>query len=169
MTPIQRGALARLSNLSAMLGGTLLTGIALMSVYSVFMRNALGKPIQGDFELVQVACAASIAAFMPLCHLKGGHIIVDFFTTKASPLTRARLDAVGALLLGAVFALLAWRTGAGALDAYRNDESSMMMGFPLWIGYAAMVPSLILAAVIGLLDGVQRMKAPAPKKKAGAA
>jgi TRAP-type C4-dicarboxylate transport system permease small subunit len=168
MHPIQRGALARLSNFSAMLGGVLLTGIALMSVYSVFMRNALGKPIQGDFELVQVACAASTAAFMPLCHLKGGHIIVDFFTTKASALTRARLDAIGAVLLGVVFALLAWRTGAGAMDALRNDESSMMMGFPLWIGYAAMVPSLVLAAVIGLVDGVQRFTSP-PATESGAA
>ncbi len=147
------GALERLSNLCALLGGILLTGITLMSVYSVVMRNFFGKPIQGDFELVQVACAVSIAAFMPLCHLRGGHIIVDFFTNSASERTRNKLDAIGALLVGLVFALLAWRTAVGAMDAWRNQETSMMMGFPLWIGYAAMVPSLVLSAIIGIHDG----------------
>jgi TRAP-type C4-dicarboxylate transport system permease small subunit len=161
-------ALERLSNLCALLGGILLTGITLMPVYSVVMRNFFGKPIQGDFELVQVACAVSIAAFMPLCHLRGGHIIVDFFTNNASERTRSKLDAIGAVLVGLVFALLAWRTGAGALDALRNNETSMMMGFPLWIGYAAMVPSLVLSAVIGIQDGGTKWTAPLSNLKENA-
>jgi TRAP-type C4-dicarboxylate transport system permease small subunit len=162
------GALERLSNLCALLGGILLTGITLMSVYSVVMRNFFGKPIQGDFELVQVACAVSIAAFMPLCHLRGGHIIVDFFTNGASERTRNKLDAIGAVLVGLVFALLAWRTAVGAIDALRNNETSMMMGFPLWIGYAAMVPSLALAAVIGLQDGSAKWVTPFARAKENA-
>jgi hypothetical protein len=31
----------------------------------------------------------------------------------------------------------------------------MIVGFPVWIGYAAIVPSLVLATLVGLLTAVQ--------------
>ncbi|HMS80869.1 MAG TPA: TRAP transporter small permease [Burkholderiaceae bacterium] len=143
--PVGR-TLERLAQALAVLGGLALTGVALMSLYSVAMRNLAGAPIQGDFELAQVGCAVSVAAFLPFTQLRNGNIFVDFFTQRASAGTKAALDGIGAVVVGLGLALLAWRTGAGGLDAWRNDETTMLMGLPTWYGYLAMTPSFAVAS-----------------------
>jgi TRAP-type C4-dicarboxylate transport system permease small subunit len=121
-----------------------------MSVASIVGRNLFGKPVPGDFELVQIGCAICVAAFLPWCQMQGGNIIVDFFTVRASARTRAWLDMFGALLLAVVMLLVAWRTGVGALAVKASGETSMIMGFPSWIGYAFMAPGFALTALAAL-------------------
>ena len=139
-----------LAKLCAVAAGVLLTVITLMTCASVIGRNTTGWTIVGDFELSGAAAGAAIALFMPWCQLRRGNIIVDFFTAKASERTNAALDRLGALLLGLVFALLAWRTTLGGLNAYSSQSGPMMLGFPEWVVYAAMVPPFILTTVIAL-------------------
>jgi len=134
----------------AVIGGAVLVAITLMSVASIAGRSLLGKPVPGDFELVQIGCAICVAAFLPWCQMQGGNIIVDFFTVRASARTQAWLDVFGALLLALVMLLVAWRTGAGALAVKASGETSMIMGFPSWIGYAFMAPGFGLTALAGL-------------------
>ena len=114
------------------------------------MRNLAGSPIMGDWELVQMGCAVAIAACFPMCQMRNGHIIVDFFTQKASKTTRRQLDGIGALVLAVMMALLAWRTAVGAIDARAYNETSMIMELPTWLGYALMVPSFALASIAAL-------------------
>ena len=147
--------LTTLSRLCAILAGMLLTGITLMTCYSLIGRNTTGVTISGDFELTGVATGAAIALFMPLCQLKRGNIIVDFFTAKVSDRTNARLDRFGALMLSTTFALLSWRTSLGGLSAYETQSGTMMLGFPEWIIYVAMVPPYILTAVIALAQAIR--------------
>ena len=147
--------LSALAHLCAILAGLLMTGITLMTCVSLAGRNTTGWTINGDFELTGVATGAAIALFMPLCQLKKGHIIVDFFTAKASEGTNRLLDRIGALFVSAVFALLAWRTVLGGINAYQSFSGTMMLGFPEWIVYVFMVPPLALTAVIGLVQAVR--------------
>ena len=46
--------------------------------------------------------------------------------------------------------LLAWRTTLGGLNSHTNQSTTMMLGFPEWVVYAAMVPPLFLTGLIGL-------------------
>jgi TRAP-type C4-dicarboxylate transport system permease small subunit len=140
-------------------GGALLVAITGMSVVSIAGRTLLGAPVPGDFELVQVGCGAGIAAFLPYCQLRRGNIIVDFFTVRAPKRVQAALDALGALLLAAVLAVLAWRTAAGMLTLKAAGEVTMIVGFPVWVGYAAIVPSLALAALVGVATAMEAGKA----------
>jgi len=142
--------LENLAKFSAILAGVLLTGITFMTCLSVLGRNTIGTTLVGDFELTGVAAGAAIALFMPWCQIRRGNIIVDFFTAKASDQTNKRLDRMGALLLGLAMALLAWRATLGGLNAWNTKSGTMMIGFPEWIVYAAMVPPLALTAVIGI-------------------
>lgn len=142
--------LESLAKASAILAGLLMTVITLMTCVSLIGRNTTGATLAGDFELTGVAAGAAIALFMPWCQLRRGNIIVDFFTAKASERTNAALDRLGALLLGLVFALLAWRTTLGGLNAWSSQSGTMMLGFPEWVVYAAMVPPFILTTVIAL-------------------
>ena len=142
--------LETLARWCAALAGVLLTGIALLTCTSIVGREVFGVTVMGDFELSAAAAGAAIALFMPMCHLRGGNILVDAFTTRASAATNATLDRLGALTIALLMALLAWRTAVGALSAWDNHSASMLMGFPDWVVYAAMVPPFVLTACIGL-------------------
>ena len=144
-----------LAKLCAVLAGVLLTVVTLMTCGSLIGRNLIGITIVGDFELSGAAAGAAIALFMPWCQFQRGNIIVDFFTASASPATRARLDRLGALLLAIAMALLAWRTFLGGLSAWRSGSGTMLMSFPTWIVYAAIVPPLVLTAVIALVQAMR--------------
>ncbi len=140
------------------IGGTIMTALALMSVYSVTIRAIGFRPVQGDFELVQIGSAVAVALFLPWCQLRGGNIIVDFFTTRASQRTQSRLDAFGALAVAVVLGVLAWRTGVGAASVKSAGESSMLMGVPIWLAYAGMVPGLTLGAVAGVVTALEHWR-----------
>lgn len=147
-------ALEILAKLCAIAAGVLLTVITLMTCASLIGRNTTGWTIVGDFELTASAAGAAIALFLPLCQLRRANVIVDFFTARASARATARLDRLGAVLLGAAMALMTWRTAIGGLNAWSSGAGSMMLGFPEWMVYVCMVPALALTAVIGLVQGV---------------
>jgi TRAP-type C4-dicarboxylate transport system permease small subunit len=146
--------LERLARLCAIAAGVLLTVITLMTCVSLIGRNTTGWTIVGDFELSGAAAGAAIALFLPWCQMRRGNIIVDFFTAKASAATNARLDRLGALLLGVSMALLAWRAGIGGLNAWKTQAGTMMLGFPEWVVYCGIVPGLALTALIGIAQAL---------------
>lgn len=146
--------LPTLARICAVLAGLLMTVITLITCGNLILRNTTGDAMAGAFELTAVASGAAIALFMPLCQVRQGNIIVDFFTSSCSESTTALMDRVGAFVLAAVFALLAWRTSLGGLSAYNAHSLTMLMEIPEWIVYAAMVPPFALACVIGLTQSV---------------
>lgn len=139
----------------AIAGGALLGGLALLVVASVVGRACCDAPVQGDYELAQIAVAVAVSLCLPWCQWRRGHVAVDFFTTQLSPRRQIRLDAGGALVLALLCALLAWRAAVGAIDMQAVGETTMIVGFPLWIGYAAMLPGLVLAALAGFVVAAQ--------------
>ena len=102
---------------------------------------------------------------MPWCQLRRQNIIVDFFTARASSAVNARLDRFGALLLSAMFLVLAWRTATGGLSARNSLTTTLLLGFPEWITYAAMGRPVWLTGVIALVQAF----GPAQKEEEGAA
>lgn len=144
--------LEKLAKLFAIFAGIIMVGMTLMTCYSVIGRE-FGKPLLGDFELVQMAMAFSVAAFLPYCQLKKGNIIVDFFTTKAHPGTRDALDRLGCLTVALMMALFAWRTLIGGLNEQNTGSVSMLMQLPTYPAYYAMVPAFALTAIIALVQG----------------
>jgi TRAP-type C4-dicarboxylate transport system permease small subunit len=139
----------------AFAGGAVMVAMLCMSVASITGRAVYGRPVQGDFELVQLGCAVGIAAFLPWCQWRRGNIIVDFFTTRLPPRVQGALDGIGALALALVMALVAWRATEGALSVYASGERAMISRYPQWIGYAAIVPSLALTALVGFYTAWQ--------------
>ena len=153
--------LESLAKLSAILAGVLLTAVTLMTCGSLIGRNLVGVTIVGDFELSGAAAGAAVALFLPWCQFQRGNIIVDFFTARASRRSTDALDRFGALLLGLAMALLAWRTSLGGINAWKSGSGTMLIGFPEWIVYSAMIPPIVLTAVIGIVQGLRGFPPPA--------
>jgi TRAP-type C4-dicarboxylate transport system permease small subunit len=148
------GALHRLAVALAYAGGAVIAAVGLMSAASIVGRTVLRRPILGDFELVEIGTAIAGSLFLPYCQATRGHVIVDFFTQRARPGTVAVLDRIGALLLALTFLAVAWRTAVGGLDIAGTGETSMLMRIPIWIGYAAMVPGLVAAGLVALVQAL---------------
>jgi TRAP-type C4-dicarboxylate transport system permease small subunit len=136
----------------AYLGGAVVSATGIMSAISIIGRSAFSKPITGDFELVEIGIAVAGSLFLPYCQAVGGHIVVDFFTLRAGPRAIRLLDQFGALLMAIMLLAVGWRTGVAAADISRSGETSMLLGFPIWIGYACAVPGVIVAGIIALLQ-----------------
>ena len=142
--------LEMLARLSAILAGVLMTAITLVTCISLIGRNTIGATLVGDYELTAVTAGAAVALFLPWCQLRRGNIIVDFFTARVPGRINGVLDRFGAMMLAAVMILLAWRTAVGGINSYDSQTTTMMLGFPEWIVYAAMVPPLCLTGLIAL-------------------
>lgn len=152
--------LERLCDINAAIGALVLIGIACMTTVSVIGRAFFSHPILGDVELVQLGCAVVVASFLPYTQFRRANIIVDFFTTGARASTQRRLDAMGTLLYTAVLALVSWRVAVGSIDIQAAGERSMLMGLPLWIAYALMLPGLLLCLLIGAVQFAHLLRAP---------
>jgi len=149
------GLLRRLALIFALAGAAVALGAAMMVVASVALRAVTSRPIQGDVELTQFAIALAISLALPWCQWHRANIIVDFFTQKLGPRPRGWLDAAGCALVALMCALLAWRTGAGAVAVREATESTMVLELPMWWVYAALAPGLALTALIALVQAVQ--------------
>jgi TRAP-type C4-dicarboxylate transport system permease small subunit len=158
LPPHEPTLLDRLCEMFALAGGAVLTALALMSVWSIVGRWLFSKPLQGDYELVQMGCAIFVALCLPYCQLKYANIIIDFFTTRATVRTQARLDAIGALVLGLVMLLVAWRTGVGLLSIRESGETTTILGLPTWWTYAGMFPGIALTAIVAFRCALDRVR-----------
>jgi len=133
----------------ALAGGAVFVALVAMSVVSIVGRKVASAPIPGDVEILQMSAAFACASFFAHCHLLGGDLKVDFFTSRLPQAAVRRLDAVGSFLFAVVAAALAWRALAGALAVRAAQETSVILGWPVWIAYLLMVPGFVLMALAG--------------------
>ena len=104
--------------------GTRIRAVSITETKPIGPNETVG-PQRKLFDLVQrqamlsgearLASVLSVGAVLT-AELKRGNIIVDFFTVKCSERTNEMLDRIGAVILCACFALLAWRTTIGGLS-----------------------------------------------------
>jgi TRAP-type mannitol/chloroaromatic compound transport system permease small subunit len=147
-----------LSKYVAIAGGLVFVAIVAMEIVSIVGRKLFSWTVPGDVELLQMGAAFASAAFFAYCHMARGDVKVDFFTAHLAPRKVAFLDAFGSLLVGLFGALIAWRTAAGALSIREVGETSAILGWPVWVAQALMVPSFALLAIAGLYLFVQQLR-----------
>lgn len=150
--------LDRSCKLLAFLAGVTLLALALLSMRSIVGRTLFDSALLGDYELVQILSAVAVAMALPYANWIGGHVIVDFFTAKASPKANAFMDLIANLLMALFAAVLSWRLAVGMLDLKANFDASMMLNIPTWWGYAPMVPSFALLAATALYVASENLR-----------
>lgn len=142
-----------LARVLAILGGLVLIAITLLTVVSIsgraFVRQGLG-PIPGDFELVEAMTAFAVFSFLPWCQLRRAHATVDVFTSFLPDRVNRFIDLASEALMTAVIVLIAWRLWHGMWDKIRYQETTFILQFPVWWGFAA----AMAAAAVGVLVSV---------------
>lgn len=158
-----RRLLAPVADGFAIAGGLVLVAAILVTVASVVAAR-FGAPILGNTEIVEMAAGVAIAFFLPICQLRGGNVIVDFFTTRVPPRVRDGLDAVMTFLFALVVAVLTWRLIVGGINAADRNRVSMFLALPQWWGYAAAACAMVLWTAVCFYTAVEAlMRARAPR------
>ena len=155
--PVDRvgGLLFAATRAFALAGGLILVALTLMSLASIAGRSLLSAPVPGDYELIQLGIAVAVTAFLPFCQMRGGHVLVDFFTANARPAVRGALDALGATLVGIAAATFTWRLAVGAVSLQQANDQTTILEIPTWYAVGLMVPSFALLAAAGFYTAWQ--------------
>lgn len=170
----------KLARLFAFLGGTVLSLLIVQTCLSIlgrsinsilhsdFMQNyapdisnallATGVgPINGDFELIEVGMAFVIFAFLPLCHLNGAHASVDIFTSKLPRRMNMALRTLIEVIFAAVIVLIAIQLSKGMLSKLNSGQTTLLLQYPVWWGYAFALTGAVAAAVIAVYVAAMRV------------
>lgn len=135
---------------AALLAGAALTFVTLMTVTSIAGRNLIAAglaPVPGDVEMVEMATAFAVTACLSWCQWKRGHVTVDIFLARLGPRFNAAVDTLTNALMTAAAALVAWRAAVGLqgkLGTGFAQETTFILGIPLWYGYAALLAGACL-------------------------
>jgi TRAP-type C4-dicarboxylate transport system permease small subunit len=144
-------AVTDLARLSALAGGAVLIVLVVMTAVSVTGRAlvfaGLG-PVSGDFELVEAGIAFAIFAFLPWCHLTGGHASVDFLADRLGTAGRRIIQIVADGLMLVAALLIAWRLAIGTLDKKADQETTFILQIPLWWAYSAALAGAVVFVVV---------------------
>ncbi|WP_322889477.1 MULTISPECIES: TRAP transporter small permease [unclassified Yoonia] len=158
--------ITRLAQGTALLGGLVLIALVCLVCASIFGREigalavaagfgdlvrgvGLG-PVKGDYELVEVGMAFAVFSFLPLTQLNGAHARVDIFTAGLGPRANAALSAFWSVVMALVILLITWRLFAGLQDKLRYGETTFLLQFPVWWGYAACLAAACIACIVSL-------------------
>ncbi|AJE46180.1 TRAP transporter small permease [Celeribacter indicus] len=152
-TPLFR-ALRGLSLLCAGAGGAVIFASALLVTLSVAMRNLGLGGIRGDFELVELACAACASLFLPLCQFNKGHVMVDLFTLWLPARAQRRLDGLWTLAFAFAWAFVAWRLTVGLGEMRGYGDRTMLLRAPIWWVYLPAILGTALSALIAALQSL---------------
>lgn len=160
-----------LAKFMAMAGGFVLIALIAITVFSIIGRSlnsighhdpfeaALGPiaqffqmfgPINGDFELVEAGVAFAIMAFIPWCQLNRAHAKVELFTSFLPSGGNRFLSFIWEALFAFVMVVIAWRLYIGTTDKMRFNETTFMLQFPVWWGYAACCAAAVIAAIVAV-------------------
>lgn len=146
-------AIEWLARALAILGGLVLIVITLLTVISItgraFVKMGLG-PIPGDFELVEAMTAFAVFAFLPWCQLRRAHATVDVFTRFLSDRVNRWIDVISELLMTLAIVLIAWRLWYGMMDKIRYNETTFILQFPVWWGFAAAMAAVAVAVIVSI-------------------
>lgn len=158
-----------LARFMALLGGAVLILLVALTCVSVIGRiaNGLGHsdfvsdnlpslatflttlgPINGDFELVEAGIAFAILSFFPWCQISRSHAIVDLFTSALPGKANRILEFVWEVVLFGTMVVITWRMIIGASDKHRYGETTFLLQWPVWWGYAICALAAVVASLV---------------------
>ena len=172
--------ISMLARVFAILGGIALSTLIVMTCLSILGRSlnsflhsnfaqglapelaskliAAGiGPINGDFEIVEAGMAFTIFAFLPLCQLSSSHASVDILTAKFPKRLNQSLLLVIEIVFAAVLILIAVKLFAGMESKRNSGQTTLLLQFPVWWGYAASVPGAMAAALVSVYVVICRL------------
>ena len=151
-SPARPGLLGRAATALAAVAGVVLALLVALIAASVFARYALGSPLLGVNEVVQLGAVALVMLALPYCTSEGAHVRADVFDPFIGRWGRFGGDVLSRSLSVLALVVLVWRAWGKMLDAWEFGDATNMLGWPIWPAYALICAGMALAALILALE-----------------
>lgn len=116
-------------------GGFCLVVACLLTAASIVGGLTI-RPLPGEIEVVEILCGLAVFAFLPYCQLKRGHVGVDLLISAFGPKAMNWTQLIGDVIIAVLIGLVTWRHIVGTLDKLDNGETTPLLLFPVWWGFA---------------------------------
>lgn len=138
-----------------------LVAMMLLVLADVLMRNLLGAPIRGTFELVELLLAIAFFYSLPKIVADGSHLVLELIDPLVSSRTVVLLNRIGSLVGTLILVFLFYAMVQQMLGAYRWGDRMLEIDAPKWIIWAV--------ALVGFAGAILATLRPLlPTKKARA-
>lgn len=145
--------MSKLSLWLALLSGFFLLLAIIITTLSIAGRLAIPlglSSIPGDYELVETFVGLAVFGFLPYCQLARGHVGVDLFVMPFGNRAMLITQLLGDVIIAGLTLLLTWRHVVGAFDKYDSNETTFILAFPVWWGFAFSAVIMVLLCVVTL-------------------
>lgn len=154
-------SIERALNLAAAGGALLLMAAVTIQIIARYIFN---RALPGVYESAELLLVGII--YLGLAHIqsRNGHIRVELFVSRLSPAGRNLAESFALLPVLALFAIITYKSGQTAYQAWRMGEVSMgLIDFPVWPA-KMMVPIgtslLCLRFIVQFLRSLSRQPLP---------
>lgn len=147
-----------LARYTALAGGVVVVAFMLVTTVSIIGRALLPinlwlgvrivGPVPGDYEIVEAGMAFAAFAFLGWCTLTRGHAIVALVTDRFPVRANAWIELIMEVLTLIIAVFIAWRLWAGMIDKLGYGETSFILRFPIWWGYAAAMVGAVVWVIV---------------------
>ncbi len=166
--------IGKLARFSAIMGGIVLTLLAIMMTVSItgggiakfansefLTQNAPGfaswlqgtgiRTIPGMYEIMEMGIAFTIFSFLPIATFNRAHAVVDILTDRFGERTNEFLKAFWETVFFIVFAIITWRLFYGFERQLTTNTIYMELKIPIWWGYGIAFLQMILVSVVSFV------------------
>lgn len=132
--------------------GICLVSMVLVVMLGVFMRYAIGSPLLGVNEIVQMTAVALVMLALPHCTSSGGHIRVDLFDSLLGRAGRLLSDILFRCLAIVTLGFLCRQAWNKTADALEFGDATNMLELPIWPFFGAILFGMALCVLVYALE-----------------
>ena len=114
----------------------------------VVLRYAFNAPILGSNEIIELMSVGVVMLGIPYCASQDSHIRIDLLDDFIGPTGRAFGDFIYRVMGTIVLGFMAERTLRKMFDTLKFEDSTNMLGIPIWPLYALITAGMGLYIVI---------------------
>lgn len=120
-------------------GAMIMSGMCILVILVIGVIDTAGRaffnsPFIGAVEISEALLAVAIFSALAYLQRTGGHVVVDVFSSGYGPRLKKFATFVILTAMLAVLVFLLWRSGIGAMNAWRhNDVSAGFLRVPIWL------------------------------------
>ncbi|MEM9475802.1 MAG: TRAP transporter small permease [Pseudomonadota bacterium] len=132
--------------------GICLITMVVVVTAGVVMRYAVGRPLLGVNEIVQLVAVALAMLALPYCTQSGGHVRVDLFDSALGRVGRFLSSLLFRILTIVALFFLCRRAWTKAVEAIEFGDVTNMLQLPIWPFYGAVFAGMALCALVYLFE-----------------
>jgi TRAP-type transport system small permease protein len=137
-------------------GGWLLLAVAFGTAIDALLRDFLGRPLPGTFEVSELVLAVIIFFGLPYTGLTDGHVSVDFLTSRLGHGAQHAIIAVNAVICAVLLGVITVQMTTLAVEFLATKRTTITMRIPI---FPCILPVTVMAGLAALGFVVQAVGA----------